>query len=162
MFERCHTKHRNISIKQHIKYFNFRSKIQFDHPVRSRCCWRCRRRCSAWRAACPRSVSCWPPGSTSSCACWLWPVTRCCQGWPGVARCDQVLIGVTRCCWVCFWHSCLMQFSLMRSNMSSLLKWSTNHYVELFHERSLSSQSQLIPVHGGNRCRVDVSFVQGV
>ena len=81
-------------------------------------------------------------------------MTRRCQEWQTngssiLARCDQMLIGVTRCCWVCFWHSCLMQFSLMRSNMSSLLKWSTNHYVELFHERSSSSQSQLIPVHGG-------------
>ena len=34
LFEGCHTKNRKISIiKQHIKCFNFRSKIQLDHPV---------------------------------------------------------------------------------------------------------------------------------
>ena len=32
LFER-HTKNRKRSLKQHIKYFNFRSKIQLDHPV---------------------------------------------------------------------------------------------------------------------------------
>ena len=31
--ERCHTKDRKSSIKQHIRYFNFRSKIHLDHPV---------------------------------------------------------------------------------------------------------------------------------
>ena len=35
MFERWHSKSRKISLKQHIKYFNFRSKIQMDHPVTS-------------------------------------------------------------------------------------------------------------------------------
>ena len=30
LFERCHTKG---SLKQHTKYFNFRSIIQLDHPV---------------------------------------------------------------------------------------------------------------------------------
>ena len=29
----CHTKNRKRSLKQHIEYFNFRSKIQLDHPV---------------------------------------------------------------------------------------------------------------------------------
>ena len=33
LFERCHTINRKISIKQHPKYFNFRSKIQLDHTV---------------------------------------------------------------------------------------------------------------------------------
>ena len=33
MFERCHTKHRKKSLKQHITYLNFRTKIQLDHPV---------------------------------------------------------------------------------------------------------------------------------
>ena len=35
LFERCHTTN-NVGrdlLKQHIKYFNFRSKIQLDHPV---------------------------------------------------------------------------------------------------------------------------------
>ena len=36
LFERCHTKNRKGSIKQHIQYFNFRSKVQLDHPVGSR------------------------------------------------------------------------------------------------------------------------------
>ena len=35
LFERCHTKYRNIYLKQHIKYFNFQRKIQLDHPVLS-------------------------------------------------------------------------------------------------------------------------------
>ena len=34
LFERCHNKLRKRSLKQHIKYFNFRSNIQLDHPVR--------------------------------------------------------------------------------------------------------------------------------
>ena len=33
LFERCHSRNRNISIKQCIKYFNIRSKIQLNHPV---------------------------------------------------------------------------------------------------------------------------------
>ena len=33
MFERWDTKDRKISFKQHITYFNFRSKIPLDHPV---------------------------------------------------------------------------------------------------------------------------------
>ena len=33
--ERCHTKNRVVFLKQHIKYFNFQSKIQLDHPVRT-------------------------------------------------------------------------------------------------------------------------------
>ena len=33
LFERCHTNTRKRSIKQHIQYFNFQSKIQLDHPV---------------------------------------------------------------------------------------------------------------------------------
>ena len=33
LFERCHTKNRKRCLKQHIKYFNFMSKIQLDHPV---------------------------------------------------------------------------------------------------------------------------------
>ena len=33
LFERCHTNNRMRSIKEHIKYFNFRSNIQLDHPV---------------------------------------------------------------------------------------------------------------------------------
>ena len=32
--EGCHTKNRKRSSKQHIKYFNFRSKIQLDNPVK--------------------------------------------------------------------------------------------------------------------------------
>ena len=35
LFERCHTKNRKRSVKQHIKYFNFRSKVLLDHPVHS-------------------------------------------------------------------------------------------------------------------------------
>ena len=31
--ERCPTEDRKRSVKQHIKYFNFRSKIQLDNPV---------------------------------------------------------------------------------------------------------------------------------
>ena len=33
--ERCHTKNRKLTLKQHIKYriFNFRSKVQLDHSV---------------------------------------------------------------------------------------------------------------------------------
>ena len=34
LFERCHTKNGKRYLKQHLKYFNFRSKIQLDHPVR--------------------------------------------------------------------------------------------------------------------------------
>ena len=34
-FERCHTRNRKRSIKQHIKYFNFRSQVQLDHPVQA-------------------------------------------------------------------------------------------------------------------------------
>ena len=34
-FERCQTNVRKRSFKQHIKYFNFRSKIQLEYPV----CW---------------------------------------------------------------------------------------------------------------------------
>ena len=33
LFERCHTKNRVRSLKQHIKYFNFRGNVQLDHPV---------------------------------------------------------------------------------------------------------------------------------
>ena len=33
MFERCQTKNLKRSLKQHIKYFNFRSKVQLDRPV---------------------------------------------------------------------------------------------------------------------------------
>ena len=33
LFEGCHTKDRKRSLRQHVKYFNFRSKIQLDHPV---------------------------------------------------------------------------------------------------------------------------------
>ena len=33
VFERCNCKNKKISIKQHIKYFNFRSIIPLDHPV---------------------------------------------------------------------------------------------------------------------------------
>ena len=33
LFEKCRTKNRKRSIKQHMNYFNFRSKIQLDHPV---------------------------------------------------------------------------------------------------------------------------------
>ena len=33
LFERCHTKNRKRSIKQHIKYFSFRSCVQLDHPI---------------------------------------------------------------------------------------------------------------------------------
>ena len=32
LFERGHNKIRKRDLKQHLKYFNFRSKIQFDHP----------------------------------------------------------------------------------------------------------------------------------
>ena len=32
-FERCDTKNRKRSIKHHVKYFNFRSKVQLDTPV---------------------------------------------------------------------------------------------------------------------------------
>ena len=33
LFERCHTKDRKRSLKQHIRYFNFRNKTHLDHPV---------------------------------------------------------------------------------------------------------------------------------
>ena len=33
LFEICRIKNRKRSIKQHIKYFNFLSEIQLDHPV---------------------------------------------------------------------------------------------------------------------------------
>ena len=33
LLERCHTENREGSIKRHIQYFNFRSKIQLDHHV---------------------------------------------------------------------------------------------------------------------------------
>ena len=33
LFDRCHTKNRKKSLKQHTKHFNFRSKIQLDHTV---------------------------------------------------------------------------------------------------------------------------------
>ena len=33
LFERCHSKNRKSSIKQHAEYFNFLCKIQFDHSV---------------------------------------------------------------------------------------------------------------------------------
>ena len=33
LFERCHTKNRKRSIKQHIKHFNVLNKIQLDHHV---------------------------------------------------------------------------------------------------------------------------------
>ena len=33
LFERCHTKDRKRSLKQHIRYFNFRNKIHLDHHV---------------------------------------------------------------------------------------------------------------------------------
>ena len=32
LFERCHTRNRKRSLKQNKEYFNFRSKIQLDHP----------------------------------------------------------------------------------------------------------------------------------
>ena len=32
-FERCHTKNRKRYLKQHIKYFYFRSKFLLDHSV---------------------------------------------------------------------------------------------------------------------------------
>ena len=34
LFDRCHTKNRKRSFKQHIKYLNFRCKIQLDLPVK--------------------------------------------------------------------------------------------------------------------------------
>ena len=33
LFERCHTKKRKRTLKQHIKYINFRSNNKLDHPV---------------------------------------------------------------------------------------------------------------------------------
>ena len=36
LFERCLTKNRNKYLKQHKKYFNFRSKMQLDHTVHSK------------------------------------------------------------------------------------------------------------------------------
>ena len=33
IFDRCHSKHRKSSIKQHTEYFNFLRKIQLNHPV---------------------------------------------------------------------------------------------------------------------------------
>ena len=33
LFDRCHSKTRKRSIKQHIKYFKFRSFVQLDQPV---------------------------------------------------------------------------------------------------------------------------------
>ena len=33
LLERFHTKNRKRLLQQHLKYFNFRSKIQLDHPV---------------------------------------------------------------------------------------------------------------------------------
>ena len=50
-FERCQTKNRKISLKPHIQYFNFRSKIPLDHHIldlfrirlcNSGQCWGCR------------------------------------------------------------------------------------------------------------------------
>ena len=34
LFDRCHTKNRKRSFKQHIKYLNLQSKIQLNHPVK--------------------------------------------------------------------------------------------------------------------------------
>ena len=48
LFERCHTKNRKIALKHHIRYFNFRSKFQLDHPVP---CWS-KNMCPAWKEAC--------------------------------------------------------------------------------------------------------------
>ena len=36
LFERCHSENRERSLKEHIKYFYFRSKIQLGHPVHYR------------------------------------------------------------------------------------------------------------------------------
>ena len=36
LFERCHAKDRNRSLNQHIKYFNFQSYIQLNHPILER------------------------------------------------------------------------------------------------------------------------------
>ena len=33
LFERCYTENRKRSLKHYMKYFDFRSKIQLDHPV---------------------------------------------------------------------------------------------------------------------------------
>ena len=35
LFERFHTRNTKSSLKQHIIYFNFRSKIQLDHGLRN-------------------------------------------------------------------------------------------------------------------------------
>ena len=37
LLERCHTKSRERSITQHMKYFNLWGKIKFDHPVKFSC-----------------------------------------------------------------------------------------------------------------------------
>ena len=38
LFERCHTKNRKRSTRQHIKYFIFRCYIQLDLPVKYNMC----------------------------------------------------------------------------------------------------------------------------
>ena len=42
LFERCHNKNRKryMYLKQRIKYFNFRSKVQLDHPIGTQHVWR--------------------------------------------------------------------------------------------------------------------------
>ena len=39
LFDRCHTRNRKRSLKQNKEYFNFRSKIQLDHPVQGYSTW---------------------------------------------------------------------------------------------------------------------------
>ena len=39
LFERCHTNNRKRSLRQHVKYFNLRSKILLDHPVHIYITW---------------------------------------------------------------------------------------------------------------------------
>ena len=65
LFERCDTKNRKQSLKHHIKYFNFRSQIQLDHPLGSmKPCEICLTRESVWlRKRGPKAL-CNPPRSS--------------------------------------------------------------------------------------------------
>ena len=33
LFDRCYSQNMKGSVEQHVKYFNFLSKVQLDHPV---------------------------------------------------------------------------------------------------------------------------------
>ena len=54
-----HTKLRMISLKQHIKYFNFRSTIQSDHPVETEAtaCLLCSKICAPMPTATATAIA---------------------------------------------------------------------------------------------------------